>query len=114
MDANMQPVADALAELTESELRALAVTANELVLEAAGLLVWMEHLADWELKRRAGSFFPLQSPDAAIPPAERADSVVALTTLRDGFAEGSWADSVPVLALFDAIAGVLAGTAVAR
>ena len=107
VDTNLQPVADALAELAEAELRALAVTANELVLEAAGLLLWLEHLADWELRRRAGSEVPLQSPDAAIAPEERAESVAAAMMLFDGFAEGSWADSAPVVALFDAIIGVL-------
>jgi hypothetical protein len=105
----MQPVANALAELAEAELRAMVVVANELVLEAPDLLLWMEHLADWERNRRAGLDFPLQPPDAAIPPEERAESVVAVTILRDGFTEGSWADSVPVVALFDAIIGVLAG-----
>ena len=107
MDANLQSVADALAELADAELRALVATANELVLESAGLLLWMEHLADWELSRRAGLDFPLQPPDAAIPPEESAESVAAVTMLFDGFAEGSWADSAPVVALFDAIVGAL-------
>jgi hypothetical protein len=110
VEAELRSIADALAELAEAELRAMVVAANELVLEAAGLLLWMEHLADWELNRRVGLSLPLQSPEAAIPPEERAESVVAVTMLRDGFAEGSWADSAPVVALFDAIVAALTGT----
>jgi hypothetical protein len=111
VEAELRSIADALAELAEAELRAMVVAANELVLEAAGLLLWMEHLADWELNRRVGLSLPLQSPEAAIPPEERAESVVAVTMLRDGFAEGSWADSAPVVALFDAIVGALTESA---
>ena len=111
VEAELRRVADALAELAEAELRNMVLAANELVLEAAGLLLWMEHLADWELNRRAGVGVPLQPPDAAILPEERTESVVAVTMLRDGFAEGSWADSAPVVALFDAIVGALTESA---
>ena len=109
MDAELEPVAVALAGLEEKELRALVLAANELVLMAAGLLSWIEHLADWELNRRSGVDFPLQPPDAAIPPEEGAESVVAATMMRDGFAEGVGEDAHPVVALFDAIVGALTG-----
>lgn len=111
METELRPVSDALAELAEAELQAVVVAANELVLEAAGLLLWMEHLVDWELNRRVGMTLPLQPPSAAILPEERVESVVAVTMLRDGFEEGSWADSAPVVALFDAIVGALSGPA---
>ena len=107
MDADLEPLANALAELREAELRALVVAANELVLMAAGLLSWIEHLADWELNRRSGLDFPLQPPEAAITPEEGADSIVAATMMRDGFADGQQTD--PVVALFDAIVGALTG-----
>ena len=109
MEQELRPVADALAKLAEAELRAMVVAANELMLEAAGLLLWMEHLADWELNRRGGLVSRLQPPYAAILPEEHVESVVAMTMLRDGFEEGSWADSAPVVALFDAIIGALTG-----
>jgi hypothetical protein len=109
MDTELQPVADALAELAEAELRALVVAANELVLIAAGLLTWVEHLADWEINRRAGLHIPLKPPDTAIPRAENVDSIVAATMLRDGFADGRDEASDPVVALFDAIVGALNG-----
>jgi hypothetical protein len=111
MDAELEPLAAALAELDEPELRALVVAANELVLMAAGLLSWIEHLADWEINRRSGLDFPLQPPDAAIPPEEGAESIVAATMMRDGFAEGGGNLAAPVVALFDAIVGALTGSA---
>ena len=109
MDAELEPLATALAELQEAELRALVVAANELVLMAAGLLSWIEQLADRELNRRSGLNLPLQPPDAAIPPEEDAESIVAATMLRDGFAEGGGRQQDPVVALFDAIVGALTG-----
>lgn len=111
MDDELEPVVAALAQLEETELRALVLAANELVLMAAGLLSWIEHLADWELNRRSGLQFPLQPPAAAIPPEEGAESIVAATMMRDGFAEGSGDAAEPVVALFDAIVGALAGPA---
>jgi hypothetical protein len=113
VEAELRHVADALAELAESELRAMVVAANELVLMAAGLLSWMEHLADWELNRRSGTDLPLQPPGAAIPPEENADSIVAATMIRDGFA-GRGETSDHMVALFEAIVGVLAGSATRR
>ena len=109
MDTELEPIAAALAQLEENELHALVVAANQLVLMAAGLLSWIEHLADWELNRRAGLDFPLQPPQAAIPPEEDAESVVAATMMRDGFAEGGGDDENPVVVLFDAIVGALIG-----
>lgn len=109
MDEQLEPVAEALAALEESELRALVVAANELMLMAAGLLSWIEHLADWELNRRSGLDFPLQPPDAAIGPEEGAESIVAATMMRDGFADASRDNAEPVVALFDAIVEALTG-----
>ena len=111
MEADLRPVTDALAALAEAELRAVVVAVNEFMLEAAGLLLWIEHLADWEMSRRVGLGLPLKPPDASILPEERVESIVAVTMLRDGFEEGSWADSAPVVALFDAIVAALTGAA---
>jgi hypothetical protein len=108
METDLAPIMAALRELEDNELHALVVAANELVLMAAGLLSWIEHIADWELNRRSGLDFPLQPPDVAIPPEEDAESVVAATMMRDGFADGG-TTAGPVVALFDAIVGVLTG-----
>ena len=107
MDAELQSVADALSELADAELKAVVLAAHEMLLVAAGLLSWVEHVADWEFNRRAGLELPLQPPDAAIPPEATIDSVVAATMIRDGFAESSGQESHPVVALFDAIIGAI-------
>jgi hypothetical protein len=111
VDADLDAVAAALAELKEAELHALVETANELVLIAAGLLSWVEHLADWEINRRAGLELPLQAPHTAIPPEEGADSIAAARRMRDQFAQGPTDESPNVAALFDAVVEALGGRA---
>ena len=48
-------------------------------------------------------------PDAAIGPEEGAESIVAATMMRDGFADASRDNAEPVVALFDAIVEALTG-----
>jgi len=104
---DLLPVADALAQLEDGELRALVEAANEMVLMAAGFLSWIEHIADWELNRRAGLRFPLQPPDAAIPAEDEARSIAAALLIREQIADR---DEVQSLAtLFDAVLGALTG-----
>ena len=107
MDATLQPIATALAELSDDELHALIATANGGPQAAPGLLAWIEHAADWELRRRDGLDFPLQTPDAAIDPSEDAATVTAAMMLREQFAH----DVPSVAALFAAIVGTLTGSA---
>jgi hypothetical protein len=107
----MQHVADAVAALAEAELRAIIMVTNEVTQIPTALLSWIEHLADWELNRRAGSGFPLQSPNATIPLKEHVESLVAVTKFRDGFAECAGDQAAPVSALFNAIVGLITRTA---
>jgi hypothetical protein len=86
-------------------LHALIATANGVPQTAPGVLAWLEGAADWELNRRRGFDYPLLPPEAAIPPEEDADSLVATTMLRTLFAQ----DAPAVGALFDAIVDVLTG-----
>lgn len=107
MDAELRAVAAALAALTDAELLALICAANGSLQAAPGFLAWVEHVADWETRRRAGLDFVLQPPDAAIDPCEDAASLAAAMMLRKQFAR-----HVPrVAALFAAIVGALTGTA---
>jgi hypothetical protein len=108
MDADLVPVTAALAELEDIELQALVDAANEVVLIAAGLLSWIEHIADWEINRRVGLEFPLQPPHAAIPPEEDAHSIAAAAMIREQVADGR-DEADPLVALFDAILGALTG-----
>jgi hypothetical protein len=109
MQANLTPIMSALGELEDVELRALMAAAGEVVvIAAAGLLAWIEHLADWELNRREGLHFSLQPPEAAIPPEHEVDSLAAALMLRQQFVE----DAEPrasLVTLFDASLGVLTG-----
>ena len=72
---------------------------------APGLLAWIEGACDWEVNRRAGLDYPLQPPEAAIPPEEDAISINAAMAMQTTFAQ----DSPAVLALFDALVELLTG-----
>jgi len=107
MHPNLMPIMTALGELEDVELRALMAAAGEVVVvAAAGLLAWIEHLADWELNRRDGLHFSLQPPEAAIPPEHEVHSLAAALMLRQQFVD----DGEPresMVSLFDAILCVL-------
>jgi len=54
MEADLQPVADALADLDDDHLHALIESANGVPQIAPGLPAWIEHVVDWEINRRRG------------------------------------------------------------
>ena len=113
--ADLMPIATALADLNEGELCALIDAIN--MIDATnnvpqivpGLLAWIGHACDWELNHRACIDFPLESPDAAIPPEEYAASVVAMMTLRARFDLDAGRGAGAVVALFDAMIRALTG-----
>jgi len=106
--ADLMPVAAALAELNDGELCALIDVTNNVPQIVPGLLAWIGHACDWELNRRACVDFPLQTPDAAIPPEQDAASIAAMMTLRARFAQDA-RDAGAVVALFDAMIRALTG-----
>jgi hypothetical protein len=73
---------------------------------APGLLAWIDAACDWELNRRGGMEYELQPPEAAIPADEDAVSIEAAIALRATLAH----DSSAVLALFDTLVELLAGS----
>ena len=103
------PVAAALAELDDGELCVLIDVTNNIPPVVPGLLAWIGHACDWELNRRVCVDFPLQSPDAAIPPEQDAASIAAMMTLRARFAQDAPRDAGAVVALFDAMIRTLTG-----
>ena len=107
--ADLMPVAAALTQLNDGQLCALIDVTNSVPQIVPGLLAWIGHACDWELNRRAYVDFPLQSPDAAIPPEEDAASVVAMMTLRARFDQDARRDAGAVVALFDAMIRALTG-----
>ena len=107
MPTNLTSVSDALAELTDIELRALIVATNEAPPIAYGLLVWIEGACDWELNRRAGRDYDLLPPEAAIDPSEDAVSIEATYAMRASFAASGFAPAA--LKFFDAVVELLTG-----
>ena len=105
---DLVPIVAALAELNDGELCVLIDVTNNVPQIVPGLLAWIGHACDWELNRRAGVDFPLQSPDAPIPP-EDAASIVAMMTLRARFDQDARRDAGAVAALFDAMIRALTG-----
>jgi hypothetical protein len=106
---DLMPVAAALAELNDGELCALIEATSNVPQIVPGLFAWIGHACDWELNRRAWVDFPLQAPDAAIPPEEYAASIVAMMTLRARFNQDARRDAGAVIALFDALIRALTG-----
>jgi hypothetical protein len=109
--ADLMPVVAALAKLNDGELCALIDATNDVPQIVPGLLAWIGHACDWELNRRACIDFPLQSPDAAIPPEEGSASIAAAMTLRARFDQDALRDTYAVVALFDAMIRALTGGA---
>lgn len=111
MNADLTPVVAALAELDEAELATLIEATNNVPQTAPGLLAWIESACDWELNRRQGRDYPLQPPDAAIPPEEGDMSIDAAMAMRATFAHDGREARSAVVVLFDAIVGLLTGGA---
>ena len=103
--SELRRIVATLAELSDDELERLIATPYGIPQTAPGLRAWMDSSCDWELNRRRGCEHPLQSPEAAIPPEEDAVGINAAMVLRDQFARASPA----ILALFDALVGLLTG-----
>ena len=99
----------ALAEVTDAELHALIEATYGVPQTAPGLLAWIDAACDWELNRRTGLGYELQPPEAAIPPEEDPVSIDAAIAMRLMFAQDMRTEARAVLALFDAIVGVLTG-----
>jgi len=107
MPTNLIAIEEALAGLTDIELRALKVASKEVPQIATDLLAWIEGACDWELNRRVGREYELLPPETAINPREDAVSMEAIHALRESFAGGDMAQAV--LKFFDALAALLTG-----
>lgn len=110
MSPDLQPAVMALAELDEGEFAALIEATNNVPQTAPGLLAWIESACDWELNRRQGLDYPLQPPDAAIPPEEDGVSIDAATHLRAQFARDETSKAPAMVAVLDAVFGLLPGS----
>jgi hypothetical protein len=111
LGGDLTPIVAALAKLNDGQLCALIDATSDVPQIVPGLLAWIGHACDWELNRRACIDFPLESPDAAIPPEQGTASIVATMTLRARFYQDAGRDTYTVVALFDAMIRALTGGA---
>jgi hypothetical protein len=93
--ADLQPVAAALAELTDAELHALIAATNGVPQIAYGFLVWIEGACDWELSHRAGLDYELLPSEAAIDPSEDVVSINAAIAMQATFVKDYPAAGAP-------------------
>jgi hypothetical protein len=106
MDTDLVTIKAAFAKLTHSELSALVWAANNFPQVTPGLLRWLEAACNWELHRRVGVEYELQSPEAVMPPGEAAASINATNAIKAMFGKGAGG----VRALLDALIHVMHGT----
>ena len=105
---NLRHIEEALAGLTDAEIRALKVASNEAPQAAPGILAWMEGACEWELDRRHGFHYTLRPPKAQIDPSEDAVSIDATYAMRASFAAGDQDNGA--LTLLDALVELLTGS----
>lgn len=84
MTADLQPIAAALAALTDDELGALHNTIEHSPPMAPGLLAYLEHACDQEQWRREGCTLPLREPREAIPHEELGQSFATIAAAHRG------------------------------
>ncbi len=106
--ADLMVLSVALAGLNEGELCALIDSTHDVPQIVPGLLAWLGHACNWELNRRACVDFPLQSPDAAIPPEDVVASIAAIMILRATFHRYAGRNGDAVVTLFDAMIEAIA------
>jgi len=94
-----------LAAPTDDDLAALIPGTYAASAPSRGLMAWLEHLADWERRRRIAVELQPMPPEAAIDESEADDALATAIVLRDTFAEDP-----DVHALLAAVVDALAGT----
>jgi hypothetical protein len=95
IDTDLDPVVAALAGISDAELQALIAATYGVPKVAPGLLAWLDAACDLERNRQRGFDYPLQPPEAAIPPEENAISIDTAIAMREMFAQDSPALGAP-------------------
>src|SRR2546430_1369713 len=78
-------VTAALATIPDRDLHSLDFAIDASPNVVPGLLAWLEAAVDWEINRRAGMFYPLLGPRAAIDDTETDVSLKTLAILAACF-----------------------------
>lgn len=89
-------VAAALATISYRDLRGLSAAIGNSPNIVPGLLAWLDTAVDWEIDRRAGIFYPLLGPRAAIDDTELNTSLMTLAVLVACFRGDGRSESKPV------------------
>ena len=89
-------VAAALATISYRDLRGLSAAIGNSPNIVPGLLAWLDTAVDWEIDRRAGIFYPLLGPRAAIDDTELDTSLMTLAVLVACFRGDGRSESKPV------------------
>jgi hypothetical protein len=97
----------ALATICDRDLHSLRTAIEGSPNVVPGLLAWLEAAVDWEINRRAGMFYPLLGPLAAIDDTEADVSLVTLTILAACFRSDGRNESKPVAEFLELTASTL-------
>lgn len=97
----------ALATISDRDLRALGAAIEDSPNVVPGLLAWLEAAVAWEVNRRAGMFYPLLGPRAAIDETETDTSMMALAILAGCFRGDGRSESKPVAEFLELTASTL-------
>jgi hypothetical protein len=91
---NLDRVRVALAAIPDRDLRAFSAAAETATGPVGGLLAWLEHVAGWELDRRAERHYLLRGPMEAMEETEVPQSLLALAMLSLQFAHDRSHDEI--------------------
>lgn len=100
-------LAAALATISDRDLCGLRAAIDGSPDVVPGLLAWLESAVDWESSRRAGMFYPLLGPRAAIDDTETDASLMALAILAECFRGDGRSESKTVADFLELTASTL-------
>jgi hypothetical protein len=96
-----------LATIPDRDLHGLGLAIDGSPNVVPGLLAWLGAAVDWEFNRRAGMFYPLLGPRAAIDDAETDASLITLAILAACFRGDGRSESKPVADFLELTASTL-------
>ena len=96
-----------LATIPDRDLHGLGLAIDGSPNVVPGLLAWLEAAVDWEVNRRAGMFYPLLGPRAAIDDTETDASLMTLAILAACFRGDGRSESKPVAEFLELAASTL-------
>lgn len=96
-----------LATIPDRDLHGLGLAIDGSPNVVPGLLAWLQAAVDWEVNRRAGMFYPLLGPRAAIDDTETDASLMTLAILAACFRGDGRSESKPVAEFLELTASTL-------